>query len=88
MQTLNAICFIAIGLKIVMKLIFWLMIKERRKRTFFRSFFRMYSVYDMHDAPNPETVTFSKVSNFCNIVIGIALAILIYNAVITLTTVD
>lgn len=77
MNTLNIVCLIAITLKILMKLIFWLLIKNRRPKLFISSFFRIYSIYDMHDAPNNETLTFWKISNFCNIIMWIAIATLI-----------
>ena len=57
-----------------LKLFFWLLITDVKKRVkFVLSFVRLYSMYQMHDAPSKKTMIFWKVSNVLNIVFWIAL---------------
>lgn len=57
-----------------LKLFFWLLITDVKKRVkFVPSFVRLYSMYQMHDAPSKKTMIFWKVSNVLNIVFWIAL---------------
>ena len=42
----------------------------------------------MHDAPSSETLTFWKVSNFCNIIIWAAISILIVSSIMANWTVE
>ncbi len=57
----------------VLKFIFWLLITDVKKRVnFVTSFLRLYSMYQMHDAPSKKTMIFWKVSNVLNILFWIA----------------
>lgn len=57
----------------VLKFIFWLLITDVRNRVkFVPSFVRLYSMYQMHDAPSKKTATFWSASNILNIIFWIA----------------
>lgn len=73
---------------IIIKLAFWLLAKRKSWRHFFKSFFRYYSVYDMHDAPSKAMLTFWKSSNVINILFWLAIAILIVNGFFSLNVLD
>ena len=79
MSTVETVCLVLIALKVAMKIIFWLLTPEKNIGLLLSSFFRLFSIYDMHDAPNPQTLTFSKVSNFCNIVLWTSIVIFAYS---------
>lgn len=85
------VVIVAIALLIVsisLKLIFWLQAKRKSWRHFLKSFFRFYSVYDMHDAPSKKMLFFWKSSNVINIFFWLGLAILIVNGFFSLNVLD
>jgi len=88
MQLSITICLIAIGISFLLKIIFWLRIRRKSTRFLLRSFFRYYSIYDMHDAPSPEHLTFWKLSNVFNFIIWIALSILAISYFLTIPMID
>ncbi len=56
----------------ILKLFFWLLIADVKKRVnFVTSFLRLYSIYQMHDAPSKRTVIFWKASNILNVLFWI-----------------
>jgi len=59
------------------KIIFWYFIPEKKVSSFFNSFFRWYSIYDMHDSPNSRVTTFWRISNICNAIVYTSAIILI-----------
>lgn len=77
-----------IVVSIVIKLAFWLQAKRKSWRHFFKSFFRFYSVYDMHDAPSKAMLIFWKSSNVINFFFWLGLAILIVNGFFSLNVLD
>jgi hypothetical protein len=77
MDELLIYCCIAIPICMVAKFFFWINIKKKSFKLLYRSFIRYYSVYDMHDAPCPNTLLFWKASNFINLVLWAAIVGLI-----------
>lgn len=77
-----------ITLCIIAKLVFWILIKKKSKRLLYRSFFRFYSVYDMHDAPSIQTLTFWKASNIINIFFWLGIVMLILHWFFGITITD
>lgn len=62
---------------IVIKIIFWYRIPGKKFRLLYKSFIRHYSVYDMHDAPSKQILTFWNASNWINYFLWLATACII-----------
>jgi hypothetical protein len=73
---------------IILKFIFWMLIRKKSFKLFYRSFIRFYSVYDMHDAPSAKTLTFWKASNVINLLAWTAGAILIITGFLSINIFD
>lgn len=75
----------------LVKLIFWLTIKQSSTKYFINSFFKFYTKYLLHDSTNNYTKRFKKVSNIANVIFWlsiIVLAILVYINVDSLFPMD
>jgi hypothetical protein len=75
MTGLVSIIFLLISL--LTKFIFWFLLPEKKVSSFLKSFFRWYTIYDMHDAPNSNVAAYWRISNICNFIAYTSAIILI-----------
>lgn len=73
MQMFKIYCITSALLALLIKLIFWYKIPNRKIKTFWHSMFFMFDKYDMYNIDNPKIASFWKVSNVCNVFFWIAL---------------
>jgi hypothetical protein len=77
------ICFYTIAIAIVLKVIFWFLLPKKSLRGLKRSFYRYYSQYDMHEAPNFQTKLFWQASNVLNVFIVVPVVIILIVLIFT-----
>jgi hypothetical protein len=76
MYNITLLCSIIIAICIAIKLIFWSFITPKSFSEFLISFVKIFSLYDLHDAPSSQWRRFGKINNFLNIIIWICTAVI------------